>query len=130
VPIDITPAAERFIRRMIRFAAVPGAGFRLALGPGGCFGLAAEFDVLLEPLPGDTVIEHNGLPLFMPAQTRLLLEGVTVDCADTPTASGFVFRNAKGAEPSCGTAPDLGAGPVLLSSPAGREGATNEHRAG
>lgn len=101
--VTITPAAEKFIRRMVRFGGAPGCGFRLAVTPGGCSGLAAEFDV--EPLPreGDAVWEHNGLKLFLPAESRLLLNGVTIDFAETPTQSGLVFHdpNAKGS--TCGS---------------------------
>jgi len=104
VNIAITPAAEKFIRRMIRFANVPaGGGFRLEVAPGGCSGLEAKFDTVSEPLAGDAVLKHNGLNIFLPAESRLLLEGVTIDCADSPTESGFVFRDPKSSGSSCGT---------------------------
>ncbi|MGZ9409354.1 MAG: iron-sulfur cluster assembly accessory protein, partial [Methylocystis sp.] len=32
----LTPAAQKFIRRMIQFSANPGGGFRLMVSPGGC----------------------------------------------------------------------------------------------
>lgn len=108
--IAITPAAEKFIRRMIRFSAAPGGGFRLALTAGGCSGLAAEFEVESEPRPGDAVLDYNGMKLFLPAESRLLLDGVTVDFADTPLESGLVFRDPKSTGSSCGTsakAPEL-----------------------
>jgi iron-sulfur cluster assembly protein len=99
--VTITPAAERFIRRMIRFGGGPGSGFRLAVTPGGCSGLAAEFDVQPAPREGDATLEHNGLKLFLPAESRLLLEGVTVDFAETPTQSGLVFHDPKSAGSCC-----------------------------
>ncbi len=103
--IELTPAAEKFIRRMIRFGNVPeSGGFRLAVSPGGCSGLAAEFEVLSEPHAGDAVLERSGLRLFLPAESRLLLEGVTIDCADSPTESGFVFRDPKSSGSACGSA--------------------------
>jgi iron-sulfur cluster assembly protein len=104
VDIAITPAAERFIRRMVRFGNVPdGGGFRLAVSPGGCSGLEAKFDVASEPLAGDAVLKHNGLNIFLPLESRLLLEGVTIDCADSPTESGFVFHDPKSSGSTCGT---------------------------
>ena len=42
--IELTQAAEKFIRRMMRFAAGPEAVFRLKVTPGGCSGYAVEFD--------------------------------------------------------------------------------------
>ena len=40
---SVTTAAEKFVRRMIKFNG--GGGFRLAVTAGGCSGLAAQFDV-------------------------------------------------------------------------------------
>jgi iron-sulfur cluster assembly accessory protein len=93
---EITPKAEKFIRLMIRADGGPGAGFRLVVSPGGCSGLAADITVLAEPPPGDAVVEHNGLKLFLPAESRLLLDGVTIDFADTPAKTGLVFHDPKG----------------------------------
>jgi iron-sulfur cluster assembly protein len=101
--IAITPAAEKFISRMIRFGGAPGGGFRLAVSPGGCSGLAADFSVESAPKAGEAVFEHNGLRLFLPAESRLLLHGVTIDFADTPTESGLVFRDPKNTGSSCST---------------------------
>lgn len=101
--IAISPAAEKFIGRMIRFGGVPGGGFRLSVSPGGCSGLASEFSVESQPSAGEAVLEHNGLKVFLNAESRLLLEGVTIDFADTPTESGLVFRNPKGTASACGS---------------------------
>lgn len=95
----VTPAAEKFIRRMLRFGGGDAAGFRLAVTVGGCSGRAAEFDVEAQPRAGDAVVDVNGVRFFLPAESRLLLEGVTIDFAETPTNSGFVFHDPKA---SCG----------------------------
>jgi iron-sulfur cluster assembly accessory protein len=97
----MTPAAEKFVRRMIRFGgAGESAGFRLKVSAGGCSGLASEFTVEAAPLPGDAVVEVNGVKFFLPAESRLLLEGATMDFADTPTNSGLTFATPNA--PSCG----------------------------
>jgi iron-sulfur cluster assembly accessory protein len=101
--VTITSAAEKFIRRMLRFGG-PECGFRLAVTPGGCSGLAAEFDVESGPRPGDAVVHLNGLRLFLPAESRILLDGVTIDFADTRMQSGFVFHDPKSSGSSCSTA--------------------------
>lgn len=99
--LTMTPAAEKFVRRMIRFGgAGEDAGFRLKVSAGGCSGLASEFTVEATPLPGDAVVEVNGIKLFLPAESRLLLEGATMDFADTPTNSGLTFVTPNA--PSCG----------------------------
>jgi iron-sulfur cluster assembly protein len=94
----VTTAAEKFVRRMIMFNG--GGGFRLAVTAGGCSGLAAQFEVEATPRPGDSIYEHKDIKFFLPAESRLLLDGVTVDFAETPTQSGFVFHDPKQA--SCG----------------------------
>jgi Fe-S cluster assembly iron-binding protein IscA len=41
----LTPAALKFMRRMVRFSETPAGGFRLTVTPGGCSGSIAEFTV-------------------------------------------------------------------------------------
>ena len=91
----ITPAAEKFIRLMIRADGSATSGFRLVLSPGGCSGMNADISVHPEPSPGEAVVDLNGVKLFLPAESRILLEGVTIDFADTATQTGLVFRDPK-----------------------------------
>jgi iron-sulfur cluster assembly protein len=100
--VSITPAAEKFIKRLLRFDGGAGSGFRLHVTPGGCSGLAAEFSVEAAPKSGDAAVEVNGIKLFLPAESRLLLDGVTIDFAETPTQSGFVFHDPKKKSCACG----------------------------
>ncbi len=103
--LTITPSAAKFIQRMIRFGgAGENAGFRLSVSPGGCSGLASEFSVEPSPLPGDATVTIDGLKLFLPAESRLLLQGVVMDFKDTPLQSGLVFQDPKSTGCStCGT---------------------------
>jgi iron-sulfur cluster assembly accessory protein len=96
----LTPAAEKFIRRMVRFNGGTNGGFRLAVSAGGCSGLAAQFDVEAAPRTGDTVFNYGDIKFFLPAESRLLLDGVTIDFAETAVQSGLVFHDPKSA--SCG----------------------------
>jgi len=93
--LEITPAAEKFIKTMLRFDGGPGSGFRLAVKPGGCSGLSAEISVKFEPEPGDAVVDRNGIKLFLPAESRILLDGVTIDFAETASQTGLVFQDPK-----------------------------------
>jgi iron-sulfur cluster assembly accessory protein len=103
--LTVTAAAEKFICRLLRFDGGPGSGLRLAVSPGGCSGLAADFSVAPAPGPGELPFEVNGITLFLPAESRLLLNGVTIDFVDTPLQTGFVFKDPK--QVSCGHAPTL-----------------------
>jgi len=103
----VSPAAEKFIRRMVMFSGLPAtAGFRLTVTPGGCSGYNAEFTVEAEPTAGDEVASVNGLKVFMPADTCTLLDGVIVDFADTPTKSGLTFTNPNAAPCACSSSGD------------------------
>ena len=92
---NITPAATKFIRMMLRADGDAASGFRLAVSPGGCSGLAADISVRREPAKGEAIVERDGIKLFLPAESRILLEGVTIDFADTPSQTGLVFRDPK-----------------------------------
>lgn len=107
--LTVTPAAEKFMRRMVRFSESPAGGFRLQVSPGGCSGLASEFTVEPEPRAGDCELAVNGLRLFLPAESRLLLDGVTMDFADTPTKSGLSFIDPKQAACGCSSSADAAA---------------------
>lgn len=101
--VHITAAAEKFIRRMLRMGGSVDAGVRLVVTAGGCSGLAGDFSVESAPRPGDAVFDHGGMKFFLPAHSRLLLAGVTIDFVDTPTQTGLVFHDPKAAANSCGT---------------------------
>lgn len=97
--ITITLKAENFMRRMVRLnGGVGGSGFRLTVSPGGCSGLASSFSVEHAPHTGDEVVVSNGVRVFLPAESRILLDGVTVDFSDSLMDGGLQFLNAG----SCG----------------------------
>lgn len=93
---EITPAAERFIRLMLRADGGLESGFRLVVSPGGCAGLSADISVRGKPEKGDVIIERNDIRIFLPEQSESLLEGVTIDFADTAAQTGLLFRDPRG----------------------------------
>ena len=108
--LTLTPAAEKFVRRILRFSGLPDtAGFRLVVSAGGCSGFNSEFSAEAAPQPGEEVLEVNGMRLFLPAESRLLLEGVTMDFVDTPTKSGLAFINPHQAPCACSSSGDAAA---------------------
>ena len=102
--VTVTAAAEKFMRRMVRFSEHPAGGFRLSVAPGGCSGYTSEFTVESEPQKGDGELSVNGLRVFLPAESRLLLDGVTVDFAETPLQSGLSFINQNAETCGCSSA--------------------------
>lgn len=109
--VTVTPAAEKFMRRMVRFSDHPAGGFHLTVTPGGCSGYASEFKVAAAPGAGDGEVLVNGLRLFLPAESRLLLDGVTIDFAESPTQSGLTFFNP--AQAACGCSTSGEAAPAM-----------------
>lgn len=106
----LAPGAEKFIRRMLRFSGVASPGFRLEVSAGGCSGYNANFSVEAAPQAGDATVDVGDIRLYLPAESRLLLEGVTVDFAETPTNSGFTFVNPNAAPCACSTSAPMPAG--------------------
>jgi iron-sulfur cluster assembly accessory protein len=115
--VTVTPAAEKFIRRMVRFSSHPAGGFRLKVTPGGCSGYNAEFTVEAAPQGTDSELAVNGLRLFLTAESRLLLDGVTIDFTETPTSAGlsFINQNAETCGCSSAAAPGAAARPAEVS---------------
>lgn len=102
--VTVTPAAQKFIRRMVRFSDHPTGGFRLSVSPGGCSGYSSTFTVEPAPLGGDAELSVEGVRVFLPAESRLLLDGVTIDFTETAVQSGLAFINPNAKASSCSTA--------------------------
>jgi iron-sulfur cluster assembly accessory protein len=103
----LTLAAEAFIRRMVRFAAGPMPGFKLKVSPGGCSGLATEFDLAGELQGNDLVWEHQGLRIFLDPESRELLEGATVDFTESFTHTGLVVKTQGPSSVACSSSSQL-----------------------
>lgn len=68
----------------------------------------AEFEAEAEPRVGDKPFVVDGLTLFLPAESRLLLDGVTIDFIDTPTQTGLTFFDPKASGCGCSTSSEEG----------------------
>ena len=115
-PVTVTAAAEKFMRRMVRFSEHPSGGFRLTVSPGGCSGYNSEFTIEPALQAGDSELLVNDVKVYLTAESRLMLDGVTVDFADTPTKSGLTFFNPAQAACGCSTSGD--AAPVAAPAEA------------
>lgn len=103
--ITITPAAVKFINRIVRFSGLgAGAGLRLAVTPGGCSGYSSAFSAESAPRTDEQLLEAGGVRLFLGAQSRLMLNGITIDFVETATQSGLTFTDPDKAACACSTA--------------------------
>lgn len=108
--VTITPAAAKFIHRVVRFSGLAaGAGLRLRVTPGGCSGYNSEFSAEPAPADGEELLEVGGVRLFLGAESRLMLNGITIDFVETPTQSGLTFTDPNKGACACSTA-EAGAG--------------------
>jgi len=105
--MELTPTADRFIRRMMRFNTDPKAGFRLKVRPGGCSGFAVEFDLPTELGLGEVVWEQSNLRIFLDSTSCLLLNGSTVDFVDSRSLTGFVVSTPGATAQACSPASTL-----------------------
>lgn len=104
--VTLTQSAISFIKRMLRLSgAGPTGGLRLVVSPGGCSGLQSTFTVETAPKGDEEILSFGDVRLFVPAQCRPLLEGVTVDFTDTPTHTGFAFSDSKASDCGCSSTP-------------------------
>jgi iron-sulfur cluster assembly accessory protein len=107
ITMELTPAAEKFIRRMMRCASDANSGFRLKVRPGGCSGLAVEFDLAAEPGANEVVWKHSELRIFLDSASCLLLKGSVVDFIDSRSLTGFVVTTPGRTAQACAPASTL-----------------------
>jgi len=105
--MELTPAAEKFIRRMMRCGTGTNPGFRLKVRPGGCSGFAVEFDLAAEPGVNEIVWKHSELRIFLDSASCLILDGAIVDFIDSRSLTGFVVTKPGGAAHACAPASTL-----------------------
>jgi len=105
VTMELSPAAEKFIRRMMRCAS--NSGFRLKVRHGGCSGFAVEFDLASEPEANEIVWKHSELCLFLDSVSCLLLNGSVVDFVDNRSLTGFVITTPGKSARACSPASTL-----------------------
>ncbi len=99
--ITLTESAQKAISRFIKGAESPVQGLRISVTGGGCSGM--QYGLALEESPSndDTIIDVDGLKLFVDPYSAPMLNGVTVDFLDSMEGSGFKFDNPN-AKASCG----------------------------
>ena len=98
--IDLTPAAQDEVRKLLEDPSNAGKGLRLGIKGGGCSGLSyvREFD---EARDGDTVLEFEGFQVFLDRKSTIYLGGIQLDFQGGLQGKGWVFQNPH-ASNTCG----------------------------
>ena len=78
-----------------------GCGLRIAVRGGGCSGFEYALDFDNEVRDSDTVLEYDGLKLYVDPISGRYLDGTLIDYSLGMTGTGFKFHNPK-AVGTCG----------------------------
>lgn len=106
--INITPKAINQIKRTMADSSIPaGYGLRVGVKGGGCSGLSYTLGFDEKAKDGDTVIEEDGVKLFIDGKSLFYISGMTLDFTDGLNGRGFVFDNPN-ATKTCGCGSSFG----------------------
>lgn len=101
-PILVTEAAAQEILRQAIKRKTPHAAIRVGLRGGGCTGYTYVFDFEDgDPRSRDTVIETQGVRIYVDPKSLKLLRGMELDFTKRLMGHGFHFNNPN-AKGSCG----------------------------
>ncbi len=99
--ITVTDSAVKHLKHLLTEKdATPAQGLRLFVQKGGCAGHQYAMAVR-DPEPDDTVIEREGVKVFIEAESLPFLDGSEVDYENSLNDSGFKIINPNAAR-SCG----------------------------
>jgi len=99
--INLTDSALDAVRNAISTSPRPVGGLRIMVEAGGCAGYKYILGLVDEVDPDDTVIERDGVRVFVDNKSHEYLAGTTIDFVIALEGSGFTFENPN-AKSSCG----------------------------
>ena len=106
--IKITEKAANEVKKIMEENNVPESyGLRVGVKGGGCSGLTYTLGFDGEQKEGDTVIEFNGVKLFVDGKSLFYLSGTELDFTDGLNGKGFIFNNPNAAK-TCGCGESFG----------------------
>jgi iron-sulfur cluster assembly accessory protein len=102
--ITLTENAAKKVRSLLDKTGQPGAALRLRVTSGGCSGMEYKIEPDANPpKPTDTVVETQGIKVYMDAKGLLYMAGSELDYVSSLMSSGFKIKNPQAAaECSCG----------------------------
>ena len=105
--IHLTDSALNAVRNAISAATEPADGLRIMVEAGGCAGLKYNMGLVEKPDPDDTVVERDGVRVFIDTASHDHIAGTTIDFVVALEGSGFTFDNPN-AKASCGCGKSFG----------------------
>jgi len=105
--INLTDSALDAVRTAMAGAAEPVGGLRIKVESGGCAGNKYLMGLVNEAEPNDTVVERDGVKVFVDMNSHDMLAGTTIDFVVALEGAGFTFENPN-ATSSCACGKSFG----------------------
>ena len=99
--INVTDSALAVVRKLLVEKNVPDYGLRVFVSGGGCSGLQYGMALEAEARAYDSVIEKDGVKVFIDPTSMMYLANATIDYEDSIMGGGFKIDNPN-ATSSCG----------------------------
>lgn len=106
-PILLTAPAVEAARNAVKQEGKEGDGIRISVVGGGCSGYQYNLDFDHEERMGDTVMEFDGVKVFVDSVSAGYLKGTVVDYLAGLNGAGFKFNNPN-ARRTCGCGNSFG----------------------
>ncbi|HWH80313.1 MAG TPA: iron-sulfur cluster assembly accessory protein [Candidatus Binatus sp.] len=104
IDLKLTESAIEQVKRLIARDNRLGHALRVAVTDGGCSGHSYKLDFDKEQKAGDTVLEWDGVRVYVDAASAPLLQGMVIDFESGLYGGGFKFTNPNAtATCGCGT---------------------------
>ena len=101
-PISLTETAVEMVKVTREQEGMDDTfGLRVAVRGGGCSGFEYALDFEKEPRENDTILEYEGLEVYIDSVSSRYLEGTEIDYVKGIMGAGFKFNNPK-AVGTCG----------------------------
>jgi len=100
-PVIITGKALEMVKKALEEEGLSNHGLRIAVQGGGCSGLQYNLDFSDTERPGDTVLEKEGVKIFIDMASAQFLKGTEIDYVSGLKGAGFKFNNPN-AKRTCG----------------------------
>jgi iron-sulfur cluster assembly protein len=99
--ISLSATAEGKLRELLNARNIPNHGLRVFVAGGGCSGLQYGMAFEAQARDFDTVIDQNGVKLFIDPTSMMYLSGANIDYIDSLMGGGFKIENPN-AVSACG----------------------------
>lgn len=99
--LQLTEKATEQVKAILAREKLDGYGLRISVVGGGCSGFSYGLDFESEEKPGDTVLEIDGLKIYIAESNLKYLNGTVIDFVSGLYGGGFKFTNPN-ATSTCG----------------------------